>query len=130
MLKYQKEKADYWKTSSKRDLDFAEKLFSDKEYSYSLFFLHLAIEKIFKGIFLVKTGQHPIPTHNLVYLAQKDGIKLTPDFELQLKEITKFNITARYDDYKLQFYKQATKEYTYLWFDIGKEIYLKFSRLL
>ncbi len=41
----------------------------------------------------------------------------------QLKEITTFNIRARYDNIKLEFYKKATREYTEKWFSTAKEGY-------
>ena len=41
----------------------------------------------------------------------------------QLREITSYNIEARYDDYKLSFYKKATKEYTSKWVIICEDIF-------
>ena len=37
--------------------------------------------------------------------------------------INEFNIRARYNDYKLQFYQKATREYTTKWFNKSKKIY-------
>lgn len=36
--------------------------------------------------------------------------------------ITTFNINARYDDYKLAFYKQCTLEFTEIWINHIKNI--------
>lgn len=40
----------------------------------------------------------------------------------QLTEISAFNIQARYDDYKLNFYKKANKRFTLKYITITKEI--------
>lgn len=44
--------------------------------------------------------------------------------EMQLKEITTFNIEARYDDYKHSFYKKATLKYTTMWVKYCEELHL------
>lgn len=61
-------------------------------------------------------------THNLSSLASLAGLKLTAEQTDYLKEITTFNIKARYDDYKLSFYKKVTKEYAEKYFKITKEL--------
>lgn len=48
----------------------------------------------------------------------------------QLNEITTFNIEARYDDYKLSFYKKANKEYAEEWSEICEKIYLSIKKNL
>ncbi|KKS76115.1 hypothetical protein A3J20_00070 [Candidatus Gottesmanbacteria bacterium RIFCSPLOWO2_02_FULL_42_29] len=114
---------EYWINSSKDDLDTAEKLFESKKYHHSLFFVHLALEKILKAIF-VSIKKQPSPLiHDLVRLSEKVGIQTRNEITLQLAEISTFNIAARYDDYKLKFYKKATKEYAQKWLTIGKDLY-------
>ena len=41
---------EYWTRSAEYDLEVADSLFENKKYHYTLFFGHLAIEKILKGI--------------------------------------------------------------------------------
>jgi HEPN domain-containing protein len=53
--------------------------------------------------------------HDLLRLAQKADVKLTEDMEDDLDMITTFNINARYDNYKQEFYNRCTKEFTDLW---------------
>jgi len=36
--------------------------------------------------------------------------------------ITTFNINARYEDYKLEFYRRCTKEFTETWINNIKEL--------
>ena len=47
-----------------------------------------------------------------MYLAQKDNLTVTETQELYLNEITRFNLNSRYDDYKREFSKKCTDEYT------------------
>lgn len=125
MSKEQKDAVSYWKSSSKKDLQIAEELFESKRYNYSLFFLHLSIEKLLKGIFVTKMNEAAPAIHDLVNLAKRAKISLTQVQTKQLEEISKFNIAARYDDYKLKFYKKATEPFTSRWIKNGKSIHKK-----
>jgi len=102
----------YWQDSSERSLKTAEDLFDLKYYDWCLFFCHLTLEKILKGLVVKATGKQPLPIHDLEKLAQQAKLKLTQKQVAELNEITAFNIQARYDDIKLSFYKKATKDYT------------------
>lgn len=51
-------------------------------------------------------------THDLLYLAEKIELELTNEQKTQLDTITKFNLEARYDDYKESFRQNCTNEYT------------------
>jgi len=62
-------------------------------------------------------------THDLVRLAKLAKIPLDQKLISQLNEITTFNIEARYDDYKLSFYKKANLEYAKKWIKICQQIY-------
>ena len=111
----------HWFESSKDDFDSALKLFDLGKFHHSLFFVHLSLEKLLKGLFLQRNGRPPSPTHDLVRLAEEAEV-LTEDLKSQLAEVSTFNIAARYDDYKLEFYKKATKEYAQNWIGIAKNI--------
>jgi len=113
---------DYWRVSADRDLKMAETLFNGKNYNYSLFFLHLSIEKLLKGLVLKLTKEPALPIHDLRKLFRMSGLVMDDELNEQLREITSFNISARYDDYKQEFYKRATHEFTTKWFGIGKKI--------
>lgn len=121
---------EYWLVSSKDDLDTAKKLFEAKKYHHSLFFIHLALEKILKAIHVSKHKQAALPIHDLVRLAEKAVIEINPEVTLQLAEISTFNVAARYDDYKFKFYKKATQEYAKKWLLIGNKLYKLFSQQL
>lgn len=76
-----------------------------------------------KSLVVKVKKESPVPTHDLVKLAHEAKIDLTESQKEELKEITSFNIEARYDDIKLSFYKKATKEYAEKWSQKVKEYY-------
>ncbi|SRR5258708_1399737 len=120
------EPVNFWVKSAADTLDTSDKLFEMKKYSHSLFFLHLTLEKILKALYIHTKKTSPLPIHDLVRLAEKCEIALNEEQKLQLAEISTFNIAARYDDYKLKFYKKATLEYSQNWREIGKTLYQYF----
>lgn len=124
------EAIEYWLKSSRDDLDTAKKLFSLKKYNHALFFLHLALEKIIKGAYLSKKNEAPPLVHDLVLLAEKAEIETSQIEKEELVEISTFNIAARYDDYKLKFYKKATEDYAKLWIKNGEKLFDKIKSLL
>lgn len=109
-----------WIASAGEDWGVAEDLFASKKYHHCLFFVQLTLEKLLKALHTKRHNDHPLFVHNLVLLAQRAGLKLTLEEEVQLKEISSFNVSARYDSFKREFYKKATRRFTSKWFDIGK----------
>ena len=121
---------EFWLKSAEDDFDTAEKLFAVKKYHHCLFFCHLFLEKAFKALVVKKTGQHALPIHNLVRLASCAKLKLSQKRKKELKAITGFNLEARYNSHKREFYKKATKEFAEKWFKICKEIYAWVKKML
>ena len=119
----EKENIDYWVKSSEDALLTAESLFKSKRYHHCLFFCHLLLEKLLKAIYIAKKHDAPPWIHDLNALITKSGLKTNKNMYENLKEINKFNITARYDDYKFSFYKKATREFATEYLQITKEIY-------
>ena len=101
----------YWFTISKQDFETAELLSRNKKYHHALFFCHLSIEKMLKALIVKTTKSAPPLIHDLIRLAEKAKILLTEQRKNELAELTTFNIAARYDDYKLSFYKKAKKHF-------------------
>lgn len=118
----QKESIKIWIEGSVDAKDTAQKLFNSKKFNHSLFFLHLALEKILKAIFIKKFDSAPPYTHDLVILTEKCQLDISNDQKSQLSEISEFNVSARYEDYKYRMYKKATKEYTTQWFKIAVDL--------
>lgn len=120
----------YWVKGSQEDFITAKSLFRSKRYPHCLFFCHLFIEKILKALVTKKT-QKPAPYgHNLLKLAELSGLDFSERQLNLLDEMTAFNIEARYNDYKFQFYKKATKEYTQKYFQKAKKLHLWLKKQL
>lgn len=101
----------YWTEEAEEALAVAGHLHEKGDYSYSLFFGHLAVEKMLKAVYVHRNQEHAPPIHNLVRLAQLAGIK--PD-EVRLERlalISSFNIEARYPDLQRSFRKKCTQEF-------------------
>lgn len=60
-------------------------------------------------------NDHPLLIHDLSILAQRAGLVLSEDQKVDFKIITGFNVSAKYDYYKLRIRKQATIDYTDVW---------------
>ena len=105
---------EYWLNSSEEDYNVMKYLYSGKKNSYCLFFGHLVIEKLLKGLYAKNNEDNPyaIKSHNLLALAEKCNLDLTDEQVEKLQIITQFNISARYDDYKETFNQKCTDEYT------------------
>lgn len=119
-----KEAVNYWVKSAQEDLKTAESLFKAKRYVHCLFFCHLFIEKLLKALIVKNAKDNPLPVHNLRRLAKDSGVKFTQEQTSLLEEINEFNIRARYNDIKFQFYKKATPMFTKTYFQKSKDLYL------
>lgn len=119
----------FWLESSENDISVANDLYKLKKYNYCLFFCHLAIEKLLKGLVYKHIHDHAQPIHNLSKLAKQAELELDIDKIKILKEITSWNIEARYDNYKREFYKKANFTFTSQWFKKSKEIFLWLKKL-
>lgn len=108
--------------SSDDDFITAESLFNGKRYHHCLFFCHLVIEKLLKGLIYKNTSQHAPPIHDLISLLLKSKIPFSTEIKEQLEEITTWNIRARYDDIKKVFFKKADDKFTTKWFHIIKQL--------
>jgi HEPN domain-containing protein len=103
---------DYWLEEAEEALKVADHLFEKKDYSYSLFFGHLAVEKIIKAIYVKKRNEHAPQIHNLVRLAEQAGIAFSAEQKETLIVITAFNLESRYPDEKRSFRIKCTEQYT------------------
>lgn len=113
----------FWFGSAKSNRTVAYDNYRLGHFDWALFFYHLTLEKLLKGI-MTKNGDIPPPTHDLLKLAKRANIDPEESYKEYFKEITTYNIEARYDDYKRSFYKKATKVYAKKWMDICEEIYI------
>ena len=105
---------NYWIESSDEDYNVMLDLKEKNRNTYCLFFFFFFIEKLLKALYAKNNKGAPYApkTHDLLYLAEKLNIELTEEQEVTLNEITTFNLSTRYDDYKRAFYDKCTDEYT------------------
>lgn len=123
MAEDKKEVVKFWLDGAQEDWEFAVEIWKSGRRLYNaLFFVQLSLEKILKALHYHKKEDHPLLTHDLVLLAKKDDLNLDSDLESNLKKITSFNISARYDDYKLRFRKEATKDFVDQWMEKADSI--------
>ena len=105
----------HWVETSDADFNTMLILFRSKSYHWALFLGHIAIEKLLKACF-VKNNQTYAPfTHNLYRLAELGGLEISEEYADWLFKITTFNLNARYDDYKKDFYAICTDDFTEEW---------------
>jgi HEPN domain-containing protein len=107
----------YWKDSSNDNYITMNNLLKTKDYNWALFLGHLVIEKLLKGLYVQKFQKHAFFTHDLLRLAQKIEIDTTAEQEEWFDQISTFNLNARYDNYKQDFQKLCTKEFTKTWIE-------------
>lgn len=105
---------NYWIESADEDYNVMLDLKEKNRNTYCLFFGQMVIEKLLKALYAKNNKGAPYApkTHDLLYLAEKLNLELTEEQEVTLNEITTFNLSTRYDDYKRAFYNKCTDEYT------------------
>lgn len=104
----------YWIESSDRDYESMKKNYETKQFTWALFIGHLTLEKLLKAIYAKLNEESPYPPkiHNLNILAERCNIELDERKAKILMTCNSFNISARYEDYKNEFYERCTEEYT------------------
>ena len=107
----------HWIESSDRDFKAMMDLFKTKNYHWSLFMGHLVIEKLLKALFVKNKNDFPPLIHDLRRIGEKAGMEIDMNNRILLDSISRFNIKARYDDYKQSFYKLCTADFTEEWID-------------
>jgi HEPN domain-containing protein len=105
----------HWLDSADKNQETLMHLIDSKDYSWALFIEHLVVEKTLKALYVRRLEKHAIFTHDLLRLAKKIDLELSEEFEEWLDEITTFNLNARYDNYKQDFYNLCTKEFANIW---------------
>lgn len=120
----QEEMINYWRDTSEQDYKTMINLYNSKDYHWCLFMGHLVIEKLLKATFIKSNGVNVnLPKiHDLLVLADKAGLNTTEEQKDLLDKITTFNISARYPDYKQEFYRKCTEEFTKARTDEIKEV--------
>jgi HEPN domain-containing protein len=112
----------HWIETSDEDFNTMLLLFRSKSYHWALFMGHIAIEKLLKAYFVKNNQNHAPFTHNLYRLAELSGLEISEERAEWLFKITTFNINARYDDYKKEFYTMCTVDFAKEWIEKIKNL--------
>jgi len=104
----------HWTESSDRNFDTMLHNYKSKDYNWALYIGHLVLEKLLKAIFVKTHPENPQPpfTHNLIKLAAVCGLDISDEMREKFGTINTFNIEAKYEDDKKEFYLRCTREYT------------------
>jgi HEPN domain-containing protein len=102
----------FWVTEAEEALRVGAHLVEKEDFSYALFFGHLALEKLLKGICVNNLRDHAPPIHNLARLAGIAGLDVEEKTLNALITITGFNIESRYPDFKRSFREKCTRDFT------------------
>ena len=71
-------------------------LWEKSHWRHSLFFAHLALEKLLKAHFTQKRKEVPPRIHNLVRLADSTPLELVPEQAQFLREFSAYQLEGRY----------------------------------
>jgi HEPN domain-containing protein len=112
----------HWLETSEDDYNAMLVLFNSKTYHWALFMGHIVIEKLLKAYYVKERKAHAPFTHNLYRLAELSGLELSEEHTEWLYRITTFNLNARYDDYKKEFYSMCTVSFTEEWINKIKSL--------
>jgi HEPN domain-containing protein len=119
-----------WKDSATENLETADDLLKLGKKHHALFFLHLALEKMLKGLHQRLKHQPSLHIHDLYKLAIETGLETSEEEKAELDEISTFNVAARYDIFKERLYHKATEEFADKWMKIGKKLFNKYLEAL
>jgi HEPN domain-containing protein len=103
---------DYWVETSDKDYSTMKNLFCSRDYHWGLFLGHLVLEKLFKALYVQNVDADPPRIHDLVRLAEKCHLELDDEILDKLEMISRFNMSVRYPDYRQEFYKLCTEEFS------------------
>ena len=112
----------HWVETSDDDFNTMLTLYNSKSFSWALFLGHISTEKLLKALYVKRFREHAPFTHNLYRLGELIGLEMSDEYSDWFDEITSFNLNARYDEYKKEFYKLCTPEYTQAWIEKIKTI--------
>ena len=121
---------NHWLESSDKDFKTMMDLHLTQNNNWALFMGHLVIEKLLKSLYVKNMDDYPPMIHDLRRIIEKANVKLDTNQQILLDSITRFNINARYDDYKQSFYLLCTDSFTAEWIEKIKECRLWIKSML
>jgi HEPN domain-containing protein len=119
-----------WIKSSDNNFDEMLDFYKIGRNNWALFIGHLCIEKLLKAYYIKIHHKHSMNLHNLTRIAELANLEITKEQKADFAMITTFNISARYDDFKQNFYKKCTPEFTNIWIEKIKSYRLWIKELI
>jgi HEPN domain-containing protein len=89
---------EYWKESSDEDFAAAQSLLEKGHFRHSLFFAHLALEKMLKAHVTKRIKDIPPRIHNLVRLVDAAEISIDTKMSSFLRSFDMYQLEGRYPD--------------------------------
>lgn len=120
----------HWIESSDNDFKTMIDLYQTQNNNWALFMGHLVIEKLLKALYVKSKGGFPPMIHDLRRICEKADVNIVMSQQILLDSISRFNINARYDDYKQSFYKLCTDSFTKEWIEKIKDCRLWIKMML
>jgi HEPN domain-containing protein len=101
----------YWSKQVDADFDCANVLYLANHFAQSLFWAHLALEKLSKALWVKNNeGNTPPFVHNLLRLITQTKEQFSEDQLQFINEMNIFQIKGRYPDYAESLEETITKE--------------------
>lgn len=89
---------EYWVKGAEEDFAAAQSLMQKDYIRQSLFFVHLAVEKMLKAHVVCKTKDIPPRIHNLIRLGEIGGLVFSSDQQVLLRRFDAYQLEGRYPD--------------------------------
>ena len=115
---------NHWVESSDKNFEDMIAIYEAKRYDWALYIGHLTLEKLFKALYIKRTGKEVLFTHNLIKLAMKSNLELDDEKVAILNTMNSFCIEAKYSDEKKEFYYRCTREFATEQIKVIKELRL------
>jgi len=129
-MKNKQQIINHWIEGADKDYKTMMDLYNTRNFNWSLFMGHLVLEKLLKALYTKKKEDYPPLIHDLRRICEKAEIELSEEKIIILDTITRFNINARYDDYRQSFYNLCTETFTTEWIDKIKNIRIWIKKML
>lgn len=114
----------YWAKQVEEDFDCANVLYQAKHFAQSLFWAHLALEKLSKALWIkTNEGISPPFVHNLLRLIIQTNEQFSEEQLQFINEMNAFQIKGRYPDYVESLEETVTK-------DICEEYLIKTKKMI
>ena len=105
-----------WFNQSEYDFSTADCMYRAGRYIYAVFMIHLSLEKLLKGLYVLYLNENPPRTHNLVLLQERIQNKYDMKLSGKQNELIEFlnekSVPSRYPDVLAKVLEEYKEEET------------------